>query len=76
MATSKGLSKAEVQLSMTGPELTLLKMIKFKQVGPRQDRRTCTKQDYREAASMANVNAYDHDNFRKNQGQVKTPASY
>ena len=68
MTNHQGMSLTEVQLSMTGPELKLLKMIKYKNTGSNTP--TCTADDYREACKNANVNAYDHDNYRKNKTEV------
>lgn len=70
---SRGAAAQPRQTSMTGADRRLLKMIKFKNKGTGTPR--CTEQDYREAAREANVNAYDHDNFRKNEYEVGTKKS-
>ena len=66
---SQGMSLSEVQRTMTGPDLKLRNMIRFKNKGRNTGR--CTKQDYRQAAKGAkDINAYDHDNFRRNPQEV------
>ena len=68
MTNSRGMSLTEVQIQMAGPDLKLRNMIRFKNSGKGTPR--CTKQTYRAAAAKANINAYDHENYRKTPQEV------
>ena len=64
----KGIPTDDIQKKMTGNDLKLRDMIRYKNKGSGTS--TCTEQDYRGMAGQANVNAYDHDNYRNNPHQV------
>ena len=60
------------QKSMEGEELRLRNMIRFKNM----DRGIpCQPCDYQMLAKKVDINAYDHDNFRKYPSEVGTSVS-
>ena len=58
----------EPQQKLTGNDLKLKNMIRYKNKGHKNS--PCSEQDYRDASRSANVNAYDHENFRKLPNEV------